>query len=443
MPFWRASHPGVSSSRRASLSLNEQRTWASAVGASVREVVALVFSPTQRPPEAVGSVVERDSDVRAGELGPDAVDHVTADAAPFQSVADFQEAYLRRAGGRQAVGGIPLARVGIETYLGPRYLAENLVGKHAESQRSLGRAHPPKRGEAVGLREGLFHPFVRDRRGVKQREVQVHGQIVAGGAPTAAATRDIWTTRLSVPEATLARMTETTDSAASLCPAAPTARPGSGENPRHNVHDATPVSAGSVIGYARVSTADQVLDRQTDALREVGCDRVFTDHGVSGTVASRPGLDACLEFLRPGDTLVVQSLDRLGRRTSELLRLVDQLRGDGVSLRILNLGIDTGTPAGNLMLTLASALSQMEAEVTRERTIHALRAARARGRVGGRPRLLSDEQVQVASEWRTSGRSWTEIARLLGTSERTVRRRVGDLPRPEVVVTPGVVSAAG
>lgn len=219
-------------------------------------------------------------------------------------------------------------------------------------------------------------------------------------------------------------MTETTDSAAFLCRTPSAARLGSGENPRHIIIDDTPVIAGSLIGYARVSTADQVLDRQTDALEEVGCDRVFTDHGVSGTVASRPGLDACLEFLRPGDTLVVQSLDRLGRRTSELLRLVDQLAGDSVSLRILNLGIDTGTPAGHLLLTVAAALSQMEADVIRERTIQALTAARARGRVGGRPRSLSEEQARVAADWRAGGRSWTEIARLLGTSERTVRRHV-------------------
>lgn len=220
-------------------------------------------------------------------------------------------------------------------------------------------------------------------------------------------------------------MTETTDSAVPTRRPCPPEGERHGRNVRQNMEGATHVSAGSLVGYARVSTSDQVLDRQTDALDQVGCERIFNDHGVSGTVASRPGLDACLDYLRPGDTLVVQSLDRLGRRTSELLRLVDELAREGVSLRILNLGIDTGTPAGQMVLSVMAALSQMERDVLAERTIQGLAAARARGRIGGRPRVLSDEQVQVASEWRAGGRSWTEIARLLGTSERTIRRRVG------------------
>ena len=222
----------------------------------------------------------------------------------------------------------------------------------------------------------------------------------------------------------LRRMTETTDSAAPLCRTPSHGDWQPGENPRHNSGGATQVYAGSLVGYARVSTSDQVLDRQTDALEEVGCNRIFTDHGVSGTIASRPGLDACLDYVRPGDTLVVHSLDRLGRRTSELLRLVDDLAGRGISLRILTLGIDTSTPTGRAMISFMAALAQMERDVLAERTIQGLAAARARGRVGGRPRSLSEEQVRVAADWREGGRSWTEIARLLGTSERTVRRRV-------------------
>lgn len=200
-----------------------------------------------------------------------------------------------------------------------------------------------------------------------------------------------------------------------------------GETLRRNPEGERYLSAGSLVGYARVSTVEQVLDRQLDALTEVGCDRVFQDHGVSGTQRLRPGLDACLDFLRPGDTLVIQSLDRLGRRTSELLRLVDELCARGVSLRILNLGIDTASPAGQMVLSVMAALSQMERDVLAERTRQGIAAARARGRTLGRPRAFTDEQAQVAVGWRDAGRSWSEIARLLGTSERTVRRRVMDV----------------
>lgn len=222
-------------------------------------------------------------------------------------------------------------------------------------------------------------------------------------------------------------MSETTDFAAPVRPSLATGSEQPGENPRRNSEGQRYVSAGSLIGYARVSTLDQVLDRQLDALNEAGCDRVFQDHGISGTRTSRPGLDTCLDFLRPGDTLVVQALDRLGRRTSELLRLVDELSERGVSLRILSLGIDTGTPAGQMVLSIMAALAQMERDILAERTRQGIKAARARGRVGGRPRALTDEQTQVAVGWREAGRSWTEIARLLGSSERTVRRRVAGM----------------
>ena len=138
------------------------------------------------------------------------------------------------------------------------------------------------------------------------------------------------------------------------------------------------VSAGSRLGYARVSRDDQNLDRQLDALREAGCDRTFVDDGVSGAPASRPGLDEMLLYVRPGDAIVVQALDRLGRRTSELLRLVEVWKVQGI-VSILNLGIDTNTSAGKLVLTIMSSLAEMEREVLRERTIDGLAAARRRG----------------------------------------------------------------
>ena len=184
-----------------------------------------------------------------------------------------------------------------------------------------------------------------------------------------------------------------------------------------------PAGSRPLVGYARVSRADQVLDRQVDALTAAGCGRVFRDHGISGAVsASRPGLDECLAYLRAGDTLVVAELSRLGRNTRNLLNLVEQLDERGVSLRILNLGLDTSTPTGRLILTILAAVSAMERDLLIERTLDGLAAARARGRRGGRPRALSDEQVALVREWHADGRSQVAIARLLSTSPRTVAR---------------------
>ncbi len=186
----------------------------------------------------------------------------------------------------------------------------------------------------------------------------------------------------------------------------------------------TAAAKGALVGYARVSTADQVLDRQLDALAEVGCSKVFSDRGVSGARTVRPGLTDALAYLRPSDTLVVQSLDRLGRRTADLLRLIADLDERGVAIRILNLGVDTGTPAGRMVLTVMAALAQMEKEILAERTRDGLAAARARGRRGGRPPSLTAEQVEHLHALAEQGHSAAGIARILGTSDRTVRRHL-------------------
>ena len=182
------------------------------------------------------------------------------------------------------------------------------------------------------------------------------------------------------------------------------------------------VSAGALLGYARVSRDDQNLDRQLDALRDSGCTRIFTDEGISGARASRPGLDEMLLYVRPGDAIVIQALDRLGRRTADLLRLVEVWKAQGIGIKILNLGVDTNTPAGQMVLTIMSALAEMEREMLRERTLDGLAAARRRGKRGGRPPATSPAQRQEALRMRKDGRSLNEIATILGCSERTIRR---------------------
>ncbi|PZE19030.1 recombinase family protein [Paenibacillus xerothermodurans] len=140
------------------------------------------------------------------------------------------------------------------------------------------------------------------------------------------------------------------------------------------------------IGYARVSTADQSMDLQIDALNAAGCERIFGEK-VSGKKNDRSELMRCLDYLRPGDTLVIWKLDRLGRTTKQLIELSHNLREREISLQIITLGVDTSNPAGKLFFAIMAGLAEMEAETIRERTKAGLEAARARGRNGGRPRL--------------------------------------------------------
>ena len=177
-----------------------------------------------------------------------------------------------------------------------------------------------------------------------------------------------------------------------------------------------------LIGYARVSSAEQTLALQQDALAAAGAERVFEDHGVSGRLASRPGLDACLDFLRDGDTLTVYRLDRLGRSTRNVLELLHRLDGRGIAFRSLSESIDTSGPMGRAMITILAAFSQLEVDVTRERTMDGLAAARARGRIGGRPKALSPAMVQVARTMIDSGRRPGEVAAELGVGRSTVYR---------------------
>ena len=172
----------------------------------------------------------------------------------------------------------------------------------------------------------------------------------------------------------------------------------------------------SLIGYARVSTTEgrQVLDRQLDALRETGCERIFEDHA-SGAAAERPNLAGCLDYLREGDVLVVLDLDRLGRRAGELITLVDELDKRGIGFRALNTPMDTTTPAGRAFLQIQAAFSEMERNLLRQRVLEGVKAARARGRKGGRPRVMTAEKLRYAQRLMADRtRSIPAICRELG-----------------------------
>jgi len=180
----------------------------------------------------------------------------------------------------------------------------------------------------------------------------------------------------------------------------------------------------ATIGYIRVSTLDQSADLQHDAMKAAGVDRIFEDLGVSGSTASRPGLDAALNFLREEDTLVVWRLDRLGRSTVNVLALLDELAARQVGFRSLTEGLDTAGSMGRVMITIMAAFAQLERDVIRERTSAGLKAARDRGRVGGRPRSLNESTVAVARALYSSGKPAAAIAVELGCSVATVYRAI-------------------
>ena len=180
------------------------------------------------------------------------------------------------------------------------------------------------------------------------------------------------------------------------------------------------------IGYARVSTADQNLDRQLDNLRSAGCERIFNEK-MTGTRSDRPELKTMLLTLRAGDVLVIDSFSRLSRSTKDLLDLVDKLTGMGVHLVSLKENLDTTTATGKLMLTMLSALSQFERDLIAERTIDGLKAARARGRCGGRPRSgTAKDRAQAVAMHEANIMSNTDIATKFGISRATLARWIAE-----------------
>lgn len=177
-----------------------------------------------------------------------------------------------------------------------------------------------------------------------------------------------------------------------------------------------------IIGYARVSTDDQNLDAQTDALKAAGCERIFGDK-ISGSVRSRPELDKLLDHLREGDVIVVAKYDRLARSLRDLLEIVETIQARGGGFRSLAEDIDTTTSAGRLIFHVFASIAQFERERISERTREGLEAAKRRGRVGGRPPALTAAQKREVRRMRDQeGRALHEIASLFKVSTRTVHR---------------------
>lgn len=177
------------------------------------------------------------------------------------------------------------------------------------------------------------------------------------------------------------------------------------------------------IGYARVSTDDQNLYLQADALNAAGCQVVYEEHASGKSSKSRPELENCLKSLRTGDVLTVWRLDRLGRSLADLVKIVTDLEAKNIGFESITEKIDTTTSTGRFVFHLFAALAEFERNIIRERTVAGITAARARGRSGGRPSKLSDSEIAVAKSLvKAKDLSMTEIAKQLNISRTTLYR---------------------
>jgi DNA invertase Pin-like site-specific DNA recombinase len=179
------------------------------------------------------------------------------------------------------------------------------------------------------------------------------------------------------------------------------------------------------IGYGRVSTTDQNLNSQEDALKAAGVERLYVDR-FTGTKVNRPELDRLREQLRDGDVVVVTRLDRLGRSTKDLLDLVSQFDALGVQLEVVEQSIDTSTAEGRLFFTMVAAFAEFERSIMQARTKDGLAAARARGRVGGRKLKLTKTQIAMSKKSYADGIAVAEIARSMGVSRPTIYRTLSE-----------------
>ena len=179
-----------------------------------------------------------------------------------------------------------------------------------------------------------------------------------------------------------------------------------------------------LIGYARVSTQDQTLHLQQDALEKADCSKIFTDT-ISGAKTERVGLEQALAYVRPGDTLVVWRLDRLGRSLKHLIEIITALHDRGIGFKSITENIDTTTSGGKLVFHIFGALAEFERDIIRERTQAGLQAARARGKRGGRPKVLKDKKVAMAQAlYNDKNNSIAEICKTLNISRSTLYRYI-------------------
>lgn len=182
------------------------------------------------------------------------------------------------------------------------------------------------------------------------------------------------------------------------------------------------------IGYVRISTKDQSTDLQDAAMKAAGVTKVYSDVGVSGSVAKRDGLAAALDRVEAGDVLVVWKLDRLGRNTRNVLEVIEQLADKGVGFRSLTEGLDTTGPMGKAMLTIMAAFAELERSTMLERTRAGLEAAKAKGRVGGRPSTIDDKKLDRIKKLAASGEyTRGEIAEMVKVSPATLYRVLSKL----------------
>ncbi|QJR82599.1 recombinase family protein [Alteromonas pelagimontana] len=179
-----------------------------------------------------------------------------------------------------------------------------------------------------------------------------------------------------------------------------------------------------LVGYARVSTDDQNLNLQRDALDQAGCEQVFEDQ-LSGARAERPGLHQALQYARAGDTLVVWRLDRLSRSLKDLIEMVALLESKGIGLKSLQEAIDTSSSSGKLIFHIFGALAEFERNLIRERTQAGLQAARARGRKGGRPKALNkDKQALAVKLYDEKKHTVDQICEMMGISKPTLYKYI-------------------
>jgi DNA invertase Pin-like site-specific DNA recombinase len=176
-----------------------------------------------------------------------------------------------------------------------------------------------------------------------------------------------------------------------------------------------------LVGYGRVSTVDQNHQMQDDALRGAGCEKLFLETISSGR-KDRPQLAAALDYVRPGDTLVVWRLDRLARSLKQLIQTVEDLEHRSIALKSITEAIDTGTPGGRLVFHIFGSIAEFERAIIRERTKAGVVAAKARGRSGGRPAKLTGERAEHARNLLAAGSSVSSVARSMGISRASLHR---------------------